>query len=531
MSESTRVYPLESANVEAVPPVAQVPAAETGVRPFEQSPGKLPNAVKWTFSFAAMLGTFLVGRVFYQARQFFVDPDVWWHIRIGQDILKTHHWPTTAPYSLTAPNLAWIAYEWLGDVIVGSVYQRGGTVAMFVLLILCGAAAMLGLYYYGALRSGNCKAGFVPAGLMCSLAFLSFTLRPQMFGYLCLVALLIVLEWFRKGVSWPLWILPVLFLFWVNAHGSFVIGIGVLTVYLCCGLKSFQFGSIEAIAWTQKQRMQLELALLGSLAVLPVTPYGTQLAVYPFDMMFSQPINVANISEWRPMPFDQTFGKIFLGVAVLVVVLQLMYRMTWRFEEALLALGGAFMACIHARMLLLFVPFLVPVFAVMMAKLLPPYDRKKEHYVLNGVLMAGVVAAMAYYFPSRQLLRGQLEAYFPVKAVEYLDTHEVPGPMLNAYYFGGYLVNTGRKVFIDGRGDLYEKSGVLADYLALTEIQPGAFSVLDRYHVASCLLYRNEKLATVLGHSPDWKKVYSDETVVLFVRKDKADAMKATAQQ
>jgi hypothetical protein len=281
----------------------------------------------------------------------------------------------------------------------------------------------------------------------------------------------------------------------------------VLVVYLCCGLKSFQFGSIEAIAWTQKQRMQLELALLGALAVLPLTPYGTQLAVYPFDMMLSQPINVANISEWRPMPFDQTFGKIFLGVAVLVVVLQLMYRFTWRLEEALLALGGAFLACIHARMLLL------------------------EHYVLNAVLMAGVVAAMAYYFPSSQLLRGELEVYFPVKAVEYLDTHEVPGPMLNAYYFGGYLVNTGRKVFIDGRGDLYEKSGVLADYLALAEIQPGAFSVLDRYQVASCLLYQNEKLATVLEHSPEWKKIYSDGTTVLFVRKDKADAVKATAEQ
>ena len=47
----------------------------------------------------------------------------------------------------------------------------------------------------------------------------------------------------------------------------------------------------------------------------------------------------------------------------------------------------------------------------------------------------------------------------------------------------------------------------MADYLALAEIQPGAFSVLDRYQVASCLLYRNEPLATVLGHSTDWKKV------------------------
>ena len=155
MSEPPTVYPLEYPGVENQ--MATGTAEEPGAREAERTPAKWLEAVKWTFSFPAMLGTFLFGRVFYQARQFFVDPDVWWHIRIGQDILKPHHWPTTAPYSMTAANLPWIAYEWLGDVIVGSVYRHGGNVAMFVLLTLCAAAAMLGLYYYGTLRSGNCR--------------------------------------------------------------------------------------------------------------------------------------------------------------------------------------------------------------------------------------------------------------------------------------------------------------------------------------------------------------------------------------
>ena len=130
MRESPTVYP--SVGVETAPPAARTDA--TTVHLQGQRAGKLLEAVKWLFSFPAMLGTCLFARVFYEARQFFVDPDVWWHIRIGQDILKTHHWPTTAPYSMTAPNLVWISYEWLGDVIVGSVYQRGGTAAMFALL-------------------------------------------------------------------------------------------------------------------------------------------------------------------------------------------------------------------------------------------------------------------------------------------------------------------------------------------------------------------------------------------------------------
>src|SRR5258708_1961323 len=103
---------------------------------------------------------------------------------------------------------------------------------------------------------------------------------------------------------------------WGNTHGSFIIGIGVVGLYVVAGLFSFQAGSVEAVAWTEKQRIRLETALLLCLAVLPITPYGTQLAVYPFDMAFSQPINVANVNEWRPMPFELIGGKKFLGLVV-----------------------------------------------------------------------------------------------------------------------------------------------------------------------------------------------------------------------
>src|SRR2546430_1880742 len=98
---------------------------------------------------------------------------------------------------------------------------------------------------------------------------------------LFLVLTLLVMEKFRQGVSWPLWMLPFMFLAWVNTHGSFIIGIGVVALYLLAGLFSFQSGSVEAVAWTRKQRLHLETALLFCLVVLPITPYGTQLAVYP----------------------------------------------------------------------------------------------------------------------------------------------------------------------------------------------------------------------------------------------------------
>src|SRR5579862_1606693 len=512
MSEQQMVCPPELVAVAPAEEAAEQLAGDTR----EKSSSKLLTAIQWAFSFPAMLGVLLVARLVYAMNIFFVDPDVWWHIKVGQDILRSHRWPTTDPYSFTAAHTPWIAYEWLGEMVLASVAKMGGIAALCALLMVVTSAAMLGLYYLATLRAGNCKAGFIPLFLMGPLVFLSFTLRPQMFGYLFLVMLLIALEWFRKGVSWPLWTLPVLFVVWVNTHGSFIVGIAVMVAYLCCGLRSFRLGNVEASAWSAKQRMQLELALLGALAVLPITPYGTRLAVYPFDMMFNQPLNVANIIEWRPMPFDVEFGKLFRGMVVLAVVLQILFRFTWRLEELLLAMGGTVMACIHARMLLVFVPFFVAIFATMLSRWFGRYHRERDKYVVNAVLMAGAVVAMIHYYPSHQFLQRKINADFPVEAVAYLDAHNVPGPMYNTYYFGGYLVGTGRKVFIDGRGDLYERTGVMADVFTAAQIKSAPLRILDHYQIASCLLIKDEPLAVALSASPKWKRIYADGTAAIF---------------
>jgi hypothetical protein len=111
---------------------------------------------------------------------------------------------------------------------------------------------------------------------------------------------------------------------------------------------------------------------------------------------------------------------------------------------------------------------------------------------------------------------------FPAKAVEYIRQHPIPGPMFNNYGFGGYLIwslGTDHKVFIDGRSEVYEEGGVLADYFHIMEIRPGALTLLRNYGIQSCLIERETPLATVLSNLPDWQKVYWDNTTVLFVRR------------
>ena len=98
------------------------------------------------------------------------------------------------------------------------------------------------------------------------------------------------------------------------------------------------------------------------------------------------------------------------------------------------------MTCIHMRFLLIFVPFVTPLFAVIVARWLPGYDRQKDKYVLNAILIFCVLAGMARYFPSQSAIEQSVADHFPVGAVEYLRQHPIPGPMFNDYGLGGHLV-------------------------------------------------------------------------------------------
>ena len=510
----------------AIPVASEVCASTAVLAPSAVVAGAAESfsLLKHLLSFPAMLGTMLVGAVFVAGRMFAVDPDVWWHVKNGQNILATHHWPTADPYSFTVAGTPWLSYEWLGDVLFGAVARFAGFQGLDALLIILGSAILIALYAYATLRSGNSKAGFVTAAGLYVLVTPSLSLRPQMLGYLFIILTLIVLEYFRQGKPRGLWFLPPLFLMWINTHGSWVIGLAVLFVFLAGGLIDFRIGSIEARRWSAKERVHLEVAFLLCLAAIPLTPYGTRLAAYPFTVASSLPVNLANVLEWQPMPFNLLGGKLFLALLLGFFLAQMALRFPCRLDELALFVGGTAMACLHLRFVLLFVPFFSAPLVTLLARWVPPYDRRKDQYAANAVLMATVIAAMVWYFPTRTSMQEMVSRKFPVRAVEYLRQHAVPGPMYNTYGYGGYLIWSlpERKVFIDGRGDLYEAGGAFSDYLEAANLKPAAFAVLRAYRIQSCLLDRSEPLATVLSNHADWRQEYSDDVSVLFVKRNAA---------
>jgi hypothetical protein len=451
-----------------------------------------------------------------------VESDTLWHITVGNLILKTHTWPTHDIYSFTVHGSPWIAYEWLGEVIMALAWKAGNMQGLAVLMMALAGLIILALFYLAYLGSRNTKSAFAACAVLLPLAAISWTLRPQLLGYLFLIVTLIVLRQFRQGSKKSIWILPLIFLLWTNTHGTFVLGFGVLGIYWLTGLREFQVGGLYSQRWTPRDRQQLELTALLCLVASVITPYGTQLAAYPLEMAGSQPMIIHIIQEWQPLALASSYGKLFLLLILAFWIFVIMRRVRIRLDDMVLLLIATGETIVHARFMVLFVPVFAPVLAEWITPWFPPYSQTKDHPILNFALVGLIIAGIVEFFPSNARLQQQLASEMPAKAVQFLRVHPDMSPTFNYFFWGGYLIMNRRpsdRVFIDGRLDIYEYSGVLADYLSIMSLKPDTEALLRKYQVRSCLIPPDSPLAILLASSPGWKQAYKDGISTLFVRK------------
>ncbi len=483
----------------------------------------LVGLVKKAISFPVFLGVLLAVAAGVVAMSHLADPDTWWHTKVGQWILATGRFPTHDIYSYTVHGHPWIAYEWLGEVLMG-LAGRAGVGGLMWLLCGISAALLTLMYIYAYVYTRSVKAGVTAAALLLPLEGVFFTLRPQLIGYCFLVVLLILMELYRQGNEKALWFIPPLFLVWVNTHGTFFIGLGIFGVYWLCGQFEFEWGTVEAKKWTPRQSRHLLLTILASTILLPLTPYGTQLAAYPFEMAFMQPLNIQSIQEWQPLSFGPPWGKAFLILVVALLFLQLRWKPRYRFFDLVLLTVTIFAAAQHQRFIAVLVFAFLPIVAAFVGRWMTPYAPSKDKYLLNVALIALIVFGVFHFFPNDRQIDKRLGKTYPMKAIAYIQEHGIPEPLYNDYGWGGYLIwkfgnlhGSSLPVFIDGRADIYDYAGVLRDDLDIADLKPDTPFLFDKYQLRTVFTNSDSALATYLRASPEWSIAYQDKLSTIFL--------------
>ena len=483
-------------------------------------PGSLSNRLlKRIFSFPVTIASLLAVLAELTVRSRFNDPDMWWHLRVGQIVWTTHAIPTTDLFSFTTNHHAWIPHEWLSQTVIFAAYHWAGYSGLMVWLCFFTSAVFIAGYVLCSLYSGNLKVSFLGALVIFVFATVGVSIRPQLIGYLLLIFELLLIHLGRSRNPRWFWLLPPLFALWVNCHGSFFLGMILAAAFLFSSFFNFQLGSLKAERWSLHAIKAFSLAMIVSIAALFANPVGLKLILYPLDALLHQPVGLSIVQEWHPLHLTSARGIILLVVLGSIFLLTVLQKSQLLLDELLLLVIGIWLAGSHDRLLFVFGILAAPILSRMLANSWENYDAATDRRLPNGIMVAAVCAFLYFAFPKPVKLAVQVEQNSPAKAVEFIRSRHLSGPMLNDYTYGGFLIWAipEEPVFIDGRGDVFEWVGVLQEYEDWATLNVDPQKLLEKYNIQYCLLTLNSPITHVLPLM-QWKAVYTDSNSVIFVR-------------
>ena len=479
----------------------------------------LVRLARAAFSFRVMLAFGLAVIAVCTVSNRFNDPDLWFHLKLGQVVWNTHSIPSTDTFSFTASGHSWTAHEWLAELGMYAVYHLGGYSGLMLAFSILASLLFVLVYVLCYQYCGSSLVAFMGGVCAWFFATVGLSIRPLLVGHIFLVLELIVLESAWRGRRRLLWLLPPLFAVWVNCHGSYFFGMGVLFVYWVCSFANGRWGLVVAEPWDRKGRKLLSAILILCGVALCVNPVGVHLLLYPLNVAFQQSTGINVVEEWQPPDLRSTraIGMILALVAVLLI--PLLRRSELRLRELLLMAMALALATQHVRVLFVFGIVVSPILCRLLAPLLGR-DSQREHPIANALLMFAFLSAIVSVFPSPAGIQQQIRKTSPVGAVDYVRRAGLAGPMLNEYVFGDYLIWAlpEHKVFIDGRGDVYDWTGVFPEFARWATLAEDPDILLNKYRIRFCLLSKDSPMARVLPHLAGWKKVYSDDVATVFVR-------------
>lgn len=449
----------------------------------------------------------------------YIDPDLWWHLQAGQDIVQSQSIPKVDSYSFTKAGSEWVAHEWLSEVVMYVIFRVGGWGG---LLFIFSALIAFTLYLLYRRCEGQPYVAAIAVLLAAASSSPLFGIRPQMITFL-LAAIFIGLlgRYAADGNSRRLWWTIPLMLLWVNLHAGWALGLGLIGLYLVCLLLDGK--------WRLAPR--LGLILLIAAAVVPLNPNGFRMFSYPLETLTS-PSMAAYIEEWASPDFHKLmFFPLALLLLMLLAALPLSVRRPATSELFLLLVTG-FGALRSARHIPIFALIAAPILARHVWDIMKTRGWEKRFTTVEApaagfALVFNLIFVLApatlgvvriSHFVAHQ---SSYEAKnYPQAAVNFLSAQRLPGPIYNTYGWGGYLIrrlHPAYPVYIDGRADVYGDS-FMVETQQTYDGHPNWRKPLDERGVRTVIIGPTVPLASLLRQDHAWTKVYEDRQAVIFTR-------------
>ena len=491
-----------------------------------------------------------------------LDPDLGWHLKVGEEISISREVPRVNYYNYTYQG-NWVDHEWLADLGVYQVYQAWGYNFLVVLFALIALSAFLLLHWFAYKKNKDdnhylAVAGFQLLGIIASLPHLGVRIQEVALLFIILTLILLMFYEQKKNKLLLLLFFPLMFL-WANLHASFLIGFFLLLAW--AGVKIFEkLLASRRFGWLVKQTPKLTWreiiiflgVVMSALVTTLYTPY--RLELYSFLSGYKNKAYLSLIQEWLPQyifPFHYDQMVFFaLGVAALIIYFRerLSERKSVDWWQVFLIVVFLVLGIKSRRHFPLFFivsfPFLVRAYS----SLFFAFKEKINDWLRAVILICLFLAAITPFLTLKSV--NNPFSYFcdeyPCGAANFLrkQPNYLDDRVFNNYGWGGFFIFVlpEQKLFIDGRLPQveYGKKTFIEEYFSFFQDEVTISQKLSEYQIELVVtnstdrirklkpidriilrtnakeLKSKNRLREYLASQSQWQEVYDDGVAKIY---------------
>jgi hypothetical protein len=385
------------------------------------------------------------------------DADLWGHLTFGRDILERKQIVQADAYSFTSDR-AWVNHEWLSETTFAATYQAAGATGL-VLLKVAFIAFLLGLLW----RHLRAQGIAATSGLaLITLAFLGtfwrmHTMRPQLFSVLFFAVLLIVMVGAEQGRRWRLLIAPPLMAIWVNVHGGWIVGLGVLGLWTAMRILDPRVA--------MNDRLQAAAIGIAAVGATLLNPYGSHMWSFLAETVrFGRP----DIEEWGSL-LTHPFALGLPWALVLMTAAAALWQSkgSWRWNHiaivSVLAIASFRVSRLDAFFAVAAIVLLAPELGTLLRRVIDRRlgDSSPGKSQSAGVLAITAIAVAAMLVPAAGII-GPYATCLTIggpwvpepEAARFIQLNQLKGRMLTWFDWGQYAIwhfSPDLQVSMDGR--------------------------------------------------------------------------------
>lgn len=484
------------------------------------------------------------------------DTDIWWHMQYGQQFIEQLTWRLDhSVYSWAiVGGEQWTYVSWLGDILLYEIFNWFGWPGLKVLQWTIALSYILVFLWFIRTAKARLSVPFILAMLAAILIVSPPTATIKTENFTMLASFLVVAVYYAARLRSPrlLWLLPPIFLIWVNTHGGFFIGLFFLGLVYLVDLLSYFAVSKERL------KQDLRPFVISFTFVLPLVIAATLVNPYGIDYHFHFVANVfeterdqflvaigAYVPTWQRL-FPESLHHLILNAALTVSAWLLIifyitflgialraYRRSGFFDPqpfVVMTFFFAFSMTLSRAMLYFPAVALYSVVYVLLKSKIDAGARESAYAALLCVLIAFALVDRAYLEPEPFADDFDASTLAPIQALDFYASHRLPQNLFNDYLSGGYLLWSlypEYRPFIDPRYQPYRGKN-LEEYFRFQRAPSltALAEMREKYGFDAAFVRLTLRgMIAVLETSPDWQIVYFDRFAAIYLHRSWLDAL------